>query len=109
MGMFELSKAAGGKFKFNLKAANGRVVLTSQTYATKAAAKNGIESVKKNGRQDARFERKKAKNGKPYFVLTSTNDQVIGKSQMYAGSSGMSNGIASVKKAVVKATIKDLT
>ena len=109
MGLFELSSASGGKFKFNLKAANGRVILTSQVYKTKASAKNGIESVKKNARNDALYERKKATNGKPYFVLKSKNDQVIGKSQMYAGSSDMSNGIASVKKSAGKAKIKDLT
>lgn len=45
---FELKKSKTGKFMFNLKASNGQVILTSQMYATKAAAQNGIASVKKN-------------------------------------------------------------
>ena len=109
MGVFELTAARGGKFKWNLKATNGKVVLTSQLYTGKPAAKNGIASVKKNARHDARYERKKAKNGKSYFVLKSPNDQVIGTSQMYASSSGVSGGIASVKKTAGRAKVQDLT
>jgi uncharacterized protein YegP (UPF0339 family) len=37
---------SSGKFMFNLKAANSRVILTSEFYDTKAAALNGIASVK---------------------------------------------------------------
>jgi uncharacterized protein YegP (UPF0339 family) len=37
-GKFELKKGRSGKFSFNLKAVNGQVILTSQTYKTKAAA-----------------------------------------------------------------------
>ena len=81
-GKFELKKTRGGKFTFNLKAVNGRVILTSQSYKTKAAAKNGIKSVCNNCSQDARFERKVSKKGEPYFVLLAANKQVIGKSKM---------------------------
>ena len=42
---FVLKKAKGGQFMFNLVANNGRVVLTSETYKSKASAVNGIQSV----------------------------------------------------------------
>lgn len=45
---FVLKKGSGGKFHFNLQAANGQVIATSETYESKSAAINGIESVKKN-------------------------------------------------------------
>ncbi len=45
---FVLKKGSSGKFHFNLQAANGQVIATSETYESKAAAINGIESVKKN-------------------------------------------------------------
>ena len=80
-GKFELKKTRGGKFMFNLKAVNGRVILTSQAYKTKAAAKNGIKSVCNNCSKDARFEQKASKKGQPYFVLLAANKQVIGKSE----------------------------
>lgn len=48
MAKFELTKTPKGEFRFVLKASNGQVILTSETYKDKASAKNGIESVKKN-------------------------------------------------------------
>lgn len=45
---FVLKKGSSGKFHFNLQAANGQVIATSETYESKSAAINGIESVKKN-------------------------------------------------------------
>jgi len=45
---FVLKKGATGKFHFNLVATNGQVIATSEAYESKAAALNGIESVKRN-------------------------------------------------------------
>ena len=67
-------------------------------YESKSAAENGIESVKKNSGDDARYERKESSNGKPYFNLKASNGQVIGKSEMYESAASMENGIESVKK-----------
>jgi uncharacterized protein len=47
-GKFVLKKNASGQFHFNLKAGNGEIIATSETYTTKDAALNGIESVKAN-------------------------------------------------------------
>jgi uncharacterized protein YegP (UPF0339 family) len=47
-GEFVLKKNAAGKYQFVLKAGNGEIIATSETYNSKAAAKNGIESVKTN-------------------------------------------------------------
>ncbi len=96
-GKFVLNNAKGGKFRFNLRAGNGQVVLTSETYNTKKAAENGIASVGKNCGNDKCYDRKIAKNGKPYFNLKAGNGQVIGKSQMYSSNAAMEKGIASVK------------
>ena len=45
---FEIFQDKGGKFRFNLKAKNGQVVLASQGYADLKSCMNGINSVKKN-------------------------------------------------------------
>ena len=105
--MFEL-KQKDSTYHFNLKASNGQVILSSEVYNTKAAAKNGIESVKKNAREEARYERKTAKNGKFHFNLKATNGQIIGSSQMYASESGMNNGIKSVMKNAPGAETKEV-
>lgn len=47
-GKFVLSKTKSGQYHFVLKAANGETIAQSETYSSKAAAKNGIASVKRN-------------------------------------------------------------
>ena len=47
-GTFELWVDKGGDYRFNLKAGNGQVIATSQGYASKASALNGIESIQTN-------------------------------------------------------------
>ena len=42
---YELKTASNGKCHFNLKAANGQVIGTSQLYATEASREKGIASV----------------------------------------------------------------
>lgn len=108
-GKFELKQGDSGKFSFNLKSGNGQVVLTSQTYASKTSAVEGIESVRKNSADDGRFVRKEASDGSPFFVLTATNGQTIGKSQMYSGESAMENGIDSVRENAPDAELVDTT
>lgn len=45
---FERLESSNGKPYFNLKAANGKIIGTSEMYETVASRDNGIESVKKN-------------------------------------------------------------
>ena len=105
MGKFVVTVRKDGEFQFNLKATNGQVILTSQGYASKASCMNGIESVKKNAQNEGQFEKKVAKNGKPYFNLMATNGQVIGASQMYASERTMLAGIASVMRNAPEAEV----
>ena len=106
---YVLSKSTDDKFYFNLKAGNHEVILTSQMYADKGGATNGIESCRKNGVVDGQFERKTAKDGSPFFSLNATNGQIIGKSEMYKSEAARDNGIESVKKNAADAELKDKT
>jgi uncharacterized protein YegP (UPF0339 family) len=45
---FEISKDKSGKFRFHLKAANGAIIATSQSYVSKESAQKGIEAFKAN-------------------------------------------------------------
>ena len=47
-GKFELFTDSSGGHRFRLKAGNGEVIATSESYTTKAAALNGIDSVRRN-------------------------------------------------------------
>lgn len=108
-GWYDLSKSANGQFRFVLKAGNSEVILTSEQYTTKSAAKNGIASVQKNSPDDARYVRKVSTNNKPFFNLRAGNHEVIGTSQLYSSEEARDNGIASVKTNGPTETIKDHT
>lgn len=97
-GYFALGKGSTGKFTFNLKSGNHQTILTSEAYESREAALAGIGSVQKNSGDDARYERKVAKNGQPYFVLKAANGQVVGRSELYTTAAAMEKGIASVKE-----------
>jgi uncharacterized protein len=45
---YDKKTATNGQFYFNLKAANGEVIGTSEMYTTSSARDNGIQSVKQN-------------------------------------------------------------
>jgi uncharacterized protein YegP (UPF0339 family) len=45
---YERKTTASGKFRFNLKASNGQVIGSSETYESESGRDNGIESVKRN-------------------------------------------------------------
>ncbi|MFY7845530.1 YegP family protein [Chryseobacterium sp. HMWF035] len=107
MGKFIISTRKNGEFQFNLKAANGQVILSSEGYSSKAGCQNGIESVRKNSQDDSKFERLTAKDGRFYFNLKATNGQVIGSSQMYESDNGMEKGIESVKNNAPNASVEE--
>lgn len=106
-GKFELKKSKNDKFFFNLLAGNGQIILSSEMYEAKSSATAGIESVKKNAADDARYERLDGKDGSPYFTLKAANHQVIGQSQMYASAATRDAGIESVKTNAPTAAVDD--
>ena len=108
-GKFEIYKDKAGEFRFRLKASNGQTILASEGYKQRGGAENGIESVRKNAPNDARYERKETKAGKHMFNLKAGNGQVIGTSESYNSNSACENGIQSVKKNAPDAKVADLT
>ena len=112
MGKFVIRNVPSG-IKFDLKASNGEVILTSEVYSGKAACKGGVASVRKNAPAAAvedqtveGFERQKHpkfviyldKAGEYRFRLLATNGQNIGASEGYKAKASCVNGIESVKK-----------
>ncbi|MCO5275562.1 MAG: YegP family protein [Flavobacteriales bacterium] len=107
MATFELYKDKAGEFRFRLKAGNGEVILASEGYKAKDSALNGVESVKKNAADDARYECKTTAAGSS-FNLLAANGQVIGSSQVYATEQSRDAGIDSVKRNAPGADVKEV-
>jgi len=108
-GKFVLKKTKTGNFVFHLVASNGQSILSSESYKSKRAALNGIESVRKNAGKQSNYEARVGKNKKPYFVLLAVNKEIIGQSQMYSSNANMRNGMVSVKTNARSAAVEDTT
>jgi uncharacterized protein YegP (UPF0339 family) len=108
-GTVELTDASAGQFMFNLKAANGEIIFTSEHYVATAGATNGIAAVRTNAPNDARSLKKTSTDKQHDFVRKGRNGEPLGRSEMYASTSAMDNGIASVKATAPTAVVKDHT
>jgi uncharacterized protein YegP (UPF0339 family) len=111
-GKFVIKETKTG-LKFNLKASNGEIILSSQVYKSETSCKNGIASVIKNAPLAAievqtaedyktekcpKFEIYEDKAGETRFRLKARNGQIIGVSEGYKAMKSCQNGIASVIK-----------
>ena len=104
---YDLKKSRDNQFYFNLTAANGQIILSSERYTAKGGAENGITSVKKNSAEAGQFEKKEDNSGQYYFVLKAKNHEVIGRSESYTSSAARDNGIESVMTNGPKAETED--
>lgn len=111
MSKFVIREVPSG-VKFDLRAANGQTVLTSEVYNTEAACRKGIESVRKNAAAkledqtiegfrsltSPKYELYRDKAGQYRFRLRARNGAVIAVSDGYTTRAGCRNGIDSVIK-----------
>jgi len=112
MGKYIVKEAKTG-FMFNLAAANGQVIGSSEIYSGKAACLNGVESVRKNApaanvedqtvanyeeAKNPKFEIYTDKAGEFRFRLKARNGEPILASEGYTRKDSCLNGVESVRK-----------
>ena len=93
----EVAAGATDGFHFNMVAQNGETVLSSQHYASEAAAWNGAYAVQVASTDATAFAVKTSTDGRFYFTLSADNGQIIGVSQMYTTKASAQAGISSVQ------------
>ena len=113
MGKFVAKITKNGGYSFNLKAANGEVIATSEVYNSEAACLNGIESVRKNSIDakledqtvenfekvtNPKFEVYKDKAGEFRFRLKARNGEIIAVGEGYKAKASCLNGIDSIRR-----------
>ena len=112
MGKFVIKETKTG-VKFDLKAANGEVIATSEVYSTEDTCRAGIASVAKNApvaavenqtvegyavEKHPKFEVYTDKAGKSRFRLKAKNGQIIAVGEAYETLKACLAGVESVKK-----------
>ena len=108
-----LIRAVASGMKFDLKAANGETIATSEVYTTEASCRSGIASVRKNApaahlenqteepcvpTPNPKFEMFQDRAGEYRFRLKARNGKTIAVSAGYKSKASCLSGIESVKK-----------
>jgi hypothetical protein len=104
---FELFVGNDGEFYWHLEAANHEIVLQSEGYVTEAGARNGIESVRNNGKSLDNYEILQAQNGQWYFNLKAQNHEVIGQSELYVSKYNAERGAETVADLLYSERVAD--
>ena len=115
-------RATASGYKFDLLALNGQVVLSSEVYTSRAAARKGAASVRLvaptaplenrteepvQSQPNPKFELSLDKAGKYRFRLKARNGKIVGISEGYHNKSGCLNGIESVRMNALEAQIEE--
>ena len=117
--MFQIRQVKSG-VKFDLKAANGETVATSEIYTTKAACLRGAASVAKHApiapcvdlteggkAPNPQFQLFRDRAGDYRFRLTARNGKIIAVSEAYATRAACEHGIVSVRKNAEEAAFEE--
>ena len=117
MGKFVIGKTKNGQYRFNLKAGNGEIIATSESYTTLTACKNGVESVKKNAlaevedqtlnetKKNPKYELYLDKAGEYRFRLKAANGEIICHGEGYKAKASCKNGIDSIGRNAPEAEV----
>jgi uncharacterized protein YegP (UPF0339 family) len=101
---YEMLEAVNGQTYFNLLAANGEIIGTSELYSTKSNAERAVntslslvaEATKAAAPKNATFQVFKGLDSKYYFHLRAGNGEIVLQSQSYTKNATATSGIDSV-------------
>ncbi|MCL6705918.1 DUF1508 domain-containing protein [Pseudomonas sp. R2.Fl] len=119
MHKFKILKNEKGEYRVQF-AYNSEVMVWSENYASKASAKNCVESIRKNAPgapvvdltagetgSGYRFEIDQAKNGETFVRFRAANGEIMVRSETYASKASAKNCIASIQKRAADAPLAE--
>lgn len=107
MGKFVIQKKTCGTFQVHLKSKTGQLLLSSDTYLTKASCNKVIERFRIYTQQADKFQKKTTIDWELYFYLKAANGQTIGTSIKYATNLSREQAIIKIKKLAPLAPVED--
>ncbi|MBR0557409.1 DUF1508 domain-containing protein [Ciceribacter sp. L1K23] len=120
MHKFKIVKTEKGEYRVQF-VYNAEIMVWSENYASKASAKNCVDSLKKNApgapvvdltKEETgsgyRFEIDKAKNGETFVRFRAGNGEIMVRSETYKSKSTAKNCIASIQKRAAEAPVEEV-
>ncbi|MFO0859130.1 MAG: YegP family protein [Phycisphaerales bacterium] len=107
MAFFTLSRSDNGSWWFRLIARDGGLLLSSEPFASRELALQGIDEVRIRSVVDAGFLRHHTAVMQHSFTLCSASQGVIGRSPIYASAPEMETAIEHIKQRAHSATVRD--
>lgn len=107
-GYFQLIEGDDGAFMFTLRAGNHETVLTSRVFWTRQAAMEGVETLRRQAQRPDAYLRHTDADGRQWFEVLDEKQRSLGRSEPYASRSGLSAGMASVKRNSVSVSFRGL-
>jgi uncharacterized protein len=103
---YDLIEAQDGQWYFNLVAANGQTIGTSELYVTRSNAERALSTVvglvraaaETRAAKVAKFQTFRGLDAQHYFHLRAGNGEIVLQSQGYVQKASALNGIASVRQ-----------
>jgi len=96
MSTFELFRDENADLCFRLKTASGKVILTSDGFASRAEVEDGVSLAQKLAPDAKNYERKRTDDGHS-FTLQTYDGEVVGTSEVYPTTAARDKGIEDVK------------
>jgi uncharacterized protein YegP (UPF0339 family) len=119
MHKFRILKTEKGEFRVQF-VYNSEIMVWSENYASKASAKNLVESLKKNAPSAPvidltneetgsgyRFEIDQAKNGETFLRFRAVNGEIMVRSETYKSKASAKNCAESIRRSVANAPLLD--
>lgn len=99
-GKMDLYQSSDSQWRFRVVSGNGRILLSSEAYVTRAGAENGLASVLENGVDPAMYQVNQTAAGKYNLRLRAGNHEVIASTQGYATKSSATRAIDACVRAI---------
>lgn len=106
-GVFEVYQDKGGSYRFRLKNADGRVVLSSDPYRSKRSCLRAINRVRNYAIQDSQFERKMTEGGRFQFRIKAKNNHVIARSPAFKDPARRDAALATVRRKAAEVEVEE--
>lgn len=107
-GYFQLVEGDDGTYMFTLRAGNHETVLTSRVFWSRQAAMDGVETLRRQAQRPEAYVRHADADGRQWFEVLDDKQHTLGRSEPYASRSGLSAGMASVKRNSVSTAFRGL-